>query len=118
MGQVPLVQTKTDGWGRVLNPDAERIARLPHAHHPALAGIVAKCADTPRLAFVDALDIVEIAREAAGITVLDVEMMSPANQTFVPMEPTRNLNESERFQERVSYHVARQVGGPGHDNNR
>jgi hypothetical protein len=97
-------------WGAV-SPDADRIARLPHARHPALVDTVRHYAADPRVSFSDALDALEIARAAAGVSILDLEMLDPANAATVPFAPSRNMTEGENFQEAVSAHVARQLGG-------
>lgn len=106
---VPLRALSTDVWSPG-NPDGDRIARLPHARHPALAGTVRIYAADPRVSFSDALDALEIARVAAGVSVLDLEMLDPVNAATVPFAPMRNITEGEHFQEAVSAHVARQLG--------
>ncbi len=88
------------------NSEAAAIHALPHRHHPRLARLTGLLAAKPGLSVGEARDILDAACQAAGISLLDVEMMHPAADTSVPFAPVRQASPGSDFKEGVAAHLA------------
>ncbi len=95
-----------------VSKDAERIVKLPFAHHPAFAQQVRELAHDPKMTFDKAVDVLCADMKSKGVTVLDLEMCQPGTAFRVPFAETHFAPGGD-FQSSVAEHVRQLLGVSG-----
>lgn len=96
----------------MISKDAERIVKLPFAHHPLFAQQVRDLAHDPKMTFSEAVDVLCAEMKAKGVTVLDIEMCQPGTAFKVPFAET-HIAPGGDFQQSVAGHVRQLLGASG-----
>ena len=82
-----------------------------YARHPQLTRLCERLASMSRLTTDEAVVLVEAAARAAGISMLDIEMVQPGADARVPFAPMSSAAPGGEFSERVRHHLHTRING-------